>query len=401
MISTGLGAADLNKRTQLQWPVRIESITGNTVGLAQPTRIAIRAEWNVAFEPMGTVVQESGVENLTIELQNAPLNTAHLQNDGWNAIYFSKTVNCWARNITVRNGENGFLTRSNKHLTVSNVLFEGNVELHHATTHVRAHDTIVENFVLNAPVHHGISVEDQSTGVVYRNGDMTFGTFDSHRFMPFDVLRTNISLNNDEGGPGGASDFGPFVGKNVVHWNIDITGTTNRGAWVNHPETHSMGALVGVRGAPEDYTTPLFGMEPGPKGTIIADAGSTPAIADLYQAQFDLREGANPWITLAQPNDGFATPGDIAFTATANPGTGRTVASVDFLKDGTSFAQDTSAPFTATWTGATAGQVSITLKMTDDLGNETFSIPQTAHRRQPSPGAERCGTGDPPRLLER
>ena len=182
------GAADLNKRTQFQWPVRIESITGNTVRLAQPTRIDIRAEWNVAFEPMGTIVQESGVENLTIELQNAPLNTAHLQNDGWNAIYFSKTVNCWARNITVRNGENGFLTRSNKHLTVSNVLFEGNVELHHATTHVRAHDTIVENFVLNAPVHHGISVEDQSTGVVYRNGDMTFGTFDSHRFMPFDVL---------------------------------------------------------------------------------------------------------------------------------------------------------------------------------------------------------------------
>ena len=115
----------------------------------------------------------------------------------------------------------------------------------------------------------------------------------------------------------------------------------------------------------------------GPKGTIIADAGSIPAIADLYQAQFDLREGATPWITLAQPNDGFATPGDIAFTATANPGTGHTVASVDFLRDGTSFAQDTSAPFTATWTAATAGQVSITLKMTDDLGNETFSIPQT------------------------
>ncbi len=368
-------AFDLNRRTQFQWPVRIEAITGNTVQLAQPTRIDIRAEWNVAFEPMGTVIEESGVESLTIELQNAPLTTPHNQYDGWNGVYFSKTINCWARDITVRNGQNGFLTRSNKYLTISNVRFEGTVGLHHATTHVRGHDCLVENFVLAQPVHHGISVEDLSTGVTYRGGNLPFGTFDSHRFMPFDVLRTDISLANDDGGPGGASDFGPFVGKNVVHWNVDITGTTDRGAWVNHPHTHSMGALVGVRGAPEDYTTPLFGMEPGLKGTIIADAGTPPSITDLYQAQFDLRKANNKWVRLALPNDGFAPAGDIGFAASANPGAGRTVVSVEFFKDGVTFGSDTSAPFTATWTGATKGKVEITLKMTDDLGGETFSVP--------------------------
>lgn len=371
------GAFDLNKRTQFQWPVRIASISGNTVRLAQPTRIDIPSEWNVAFEPVGPVINEAGVESLTLDLQNAPLTTPHNQYNGWNGVFFSKTINCWARDITVRNSQNGFLTRSNKHLTISDVRFEGTVELHHATTHVRAHDSLVESFTLDQEVHHGISVEDLATGMVYRDGNMTFGTFDSHRFMPFDVLRTNITLTNETGGPGGASDFGPFVGKNVVHWNIDITGPSDRGAWVNHPETHSMGALVGVRGAPEDYTTPLFGMEPGPKGTIIADAGSTPTITDLYQAQFDLRADNQPWIELAQPNDNFAPPGDIDFVASVNPGNGRTVSSVELLLDGASFAQDTTAPFTATWANAPAGGVVITLKMTDDLGTETFSVPKT------------------------
>ncbi len=70
---------------------------------------------------------------------------------------------------------------------------------------------------------HGICVENMSSGNVWRRGNMHTGTFDNHRGLPFENLRTAITLVNKDGVPGGAFDAGPQCGARSVHWGIEVT----------------------------------------------------------------------------------------------------------------------------------------------------------------------------------
>ena len=72
---------------------------------------------------------------------------------------------------------------------------------------------------------------------------MKYGTFDMHRGMQFDLIRTQIDINND-GKSGGDLDAGPMQGRRVVHWNIKLRGKNDL---VNQPELMPEGALVGIQ----------------------------------------------------------------------------------------------------------------------------------------------------------
>lgn len=135
-------ASSLLSRTQWQWPVQIAAIDGNRVYLGQPLRIDIVPEWNVQFEPIGPTVQNAGIEDLTLLAEGAQLDLADHQKEGYNALFFTKAVNCWARNIRIENFENAIMTRSNKFLTLSGIHITGNVKMHHAITMVRAADVL-------------------------------------------------------------------------------------------------------------------------------------------------------------------------------------------------------------------------------------------------------------------
>ncbi len=58
-------------------------------------------------------------------------------------------------------------------------------------------------------------------------GVLHTGTFDSHRGVPFENLRTAIQLVNKDGVPGGAFDAGPQFGARFVHWGIDVRNGNN------------------------------------------------------------------------------------------------------------------------------------------------------------------------------
>jgi hypothetical protein len=103
--------------------------------------------------------------------------------------------------------------------------------LHHFTiTRTQSHDNLIEDFELEdftvpaAPGSwlHGINVEVLSSGNVWRRGTLHTGTFDSHRGLPFENLRTNITLVNKDAVPGGAFDAGPLFGARTVHWGIEV-----------------------------------------------------------------------------------------------------------------------------------------------------------------------------------
>ncbi len=278
---------------QFQWVVQVESASGGEITLKQPTRLDIRPEWKVSFRELGASVSESGVEHLKIK-GHAPATHLHLSNKGFNGVYVNRAYNCWVNDVEIESCENGVNLASAKNVTVRGAKMTGPEQQHHSfACRVNSHDNLFEDFAIAGPnrVKHGINTEWLSSGNVWHKGKMARGTFDSHRALSFDSIRTDITVANDNAcNPGGGGPAGPYLGKRVVHWNIRVEGSDrkDKGEFVNQPEALPMGALVGIQGAPQT-AAPAPAMPKGDKGCVIADPGKAPEIPDLFEAQLKLR----------------------------------------------------------------------------------------------------------------
>ncbi len=212
------------------WPVRIVAVpSARTVTLEQPLRVTIPDGVVAELVELGPTVHDSGVESLTIENRLLP-QTKHNVNPGSNGVCFHAVHDCWARDVHVVNADVAFSMTHAKSCTLSGISAGGR-SLHHFTiTRASSHDNLIEDFELEeftvpaAPGSylHGISVELLSSGNVWRRGSMRTGTFDSHRALPFENLRTDIRIVNKDGVPGGSFEAGPQFGARWAHWGISV-----------------------------------------------------------------------------------------------------------------------------------------------------------------------------------
>jgi|GEM_PF-3014492 len=262
------------------WPVQIAAIDGKNLTLAQPLRLDIRREWKVTVHTIDGLLREAGIEHLTIATSGFQANRKHNTYLGWNGIYLNRCADCFVRDVIIQDVDNGIIHAAAKNTTVTGFTIRGGAHHHATALRVQSHDNLLENFTIASQPMHGINTEGMSSGNVWRKGVLEHGTFDSHRGMSFDLVRTDITVAGD-GRPGGASGAGPFLGRRCVHWNIRITG--GDGSYINQSEQHSFGALVGVQGPSKSGVS--FAMPAGDKGTIIVDANAVPSVADLYLAQ--------------------------------------------------------------------------------------------------------------------
>jgi hypothetical protein len=279
-------AEGLTAVKQWRWPVEIAAVNGTTVTLRQPLRIDVRPEWNVGFTPLGVHVHDSGIESMTLRM--LPHQAAkHLADAGWNGAYLNRALHCWLRDVTIENADNGVIHAAAKNTTVTGLAITGGRHHHATALRVGSHDNLITDFRIESQPKHGINTEYLSTGNVWRRGVMAHGTFDSHRALSFDLIRTDITVVND-GTPGGGGQAGPFLGAHVVHWNIRVSGKAD---FIYQPECLSDGALVGIQGVPR-LDKEAWAMPRGDKGCVVADDGRVPAPVDLYAAQLALRLGA-------------------------------------------------------------------------------------------------------------
>ncbi|MEU5727162.1 hypothetical protein ABZ783_35875 [Micromonospora sp. NPDC047738] len=113
-------------------------------------------------------------------------------------------------------------------------------------------DNLIEDFHLEdftvpavrGSVLHGLNLEGLSSGNVYRRGLMETGLFDTHRQLPFENLRTDITVTNKDAGVGGAGDAGPYFGCRIVHWGIRVTNDKNLGMEVSDVAPASLTAGI-------------------------------------------------------------------------------------------------------------------------------------------------------------
>ena len=285
---TGSGGQYVQYATP-QWPVRIEAILGERlVRLAQPLRYDLRPQWPAKLREAGPTVTGSGVERLTVRNELIAM-TAHNRHPGSNGVCFQAVHDCWARDVRVENCDLGFGFTSAKSVTLQGVVVGGRSAHHSFACRMQSHDNLVDDFEIEpftvavpaGAVHHGLNLEGLSSGNVWRRGRMAEGTFDTHRALPFENCRTNITLVNN-GRVGGSAASGPLFGARIAHWNVRITGGSPYAVTVADVAPRSV--TLGVQGvtSTDSGLTPDF---TGDLETVLAQHGSAPSVADLYAAQ--------------------------------------------------------------------------------------------------------------------
>jgi len=285
---TGSGGQYIQYAT-VQWPVRIEAVLGERlVLLSQPLRYDLRPDWPARLRAAGPSVHGSGVEQLTVRNELVPM-TAHNRHPGSNGVCFQAVHDCWARDVRVLNCDLGFGFTSAKSNTLTRVAVGGRGAHHSFACRMQSHDNLVDDFVIEpftvpvpgGAVHHGLNLEGLSSGNVWRRGWMSEGTFDTHRALPFENARTNITLVNN-GRVGGSAASGPLFGARTAHWNVRITSGSPYAITVADVAPRSL--TVGVQGttSTDRDLTPDFS---GDLESLLADHGVRPRVADLYAAQ--------------------------------------------------------------------------------------------------------------------
>ncbi|MPZ80466.1 MAG: hypothetical protein GEV28_08750 [Actinophytocola sp.] len=186
--------------------------------------------------------------------------TPHHLDPGFNGPHFQAALNCWVRDVDLWHSDNGFGLTTSKGVTLTGVRVGGRARHHTFICRVQSHDMLVEDFeipkattpVATGAAHHGLNTEGFGSGNVWSNGVME-GTFDSHRALPFDSVRTAITVTNN-GVTGGAGDAGPRWGARFCHWNIDVLGGRAHGIRLEEHAPYS--AMVGIRGTSGPHRPP-------------------------------------------------------------------------------------------------------------------------------------------------
>ncbi|MGD7732061.1 glycosyl hydrolase family 28-related protein [Propionibacteriaceae bacterium G57] len=274
----------------LQWPVRIEEVVdATTLKLAQPLKYDLREAWPTQVRELGPAVTEVGIERLTIRNQLIT-QTPHNQNPGSNGVQFQAAHDCWARQVRVENSDVAFGLTGAKSVTFAEVTVAGRACHHPFVIRMQSHDNLIEQFTIEpftvpsvtGAWPHGINAEGLSSGNVYHRGVMAEGTFDSHRALPFENVRTNIEINNT-GRVGGSSASGPFFGARTAHWGVDVSNDRSYAVCLSDVAPSSV--TLGISGVTSDSSqlTPDY---PGGREALgsVIDLGAD-RVRDLHEAQ--------------------------------------------------------------------------------------------------------------------
>lgn len=210
----------------VDWAARVTAVDGQKVTLDRTLRSDVRLEWKPEVFALAPTLRGSGLENLGFEFPGLP-KQPHLQEAGFNAIQISGAVDCWVRNITVTDADNGLIMRASRFCTVDHfsarALKRTGLTGHHALwVSSRTQDVLFVDFRFETRYVHDLSVEGFANGNVFTKGSGVEINCDHHRNAPYENLFTDI----DVGDPrrlfesSGRKDRGPHSGARTTFWGI-------------------------------------------------------------------------------------------------------------------------------------------------------------------------------------
>lgn len=204
---------------------RLRSVDGERLTLERPLRIDVRPEWKPLIRVYAPTVTECGIEDLAFEFP-ARKYGGHFSELGFNAVAFSGTADCWARNLLVTNADSGihaggrFCTIDGLRCEMRDVTEEKGVYGHHGVD-LSGHDNLLIRFDLRQRFIHDITVE-KGAGNVACSGRGTDLSFDHHKRAPYDNVFTDLDLGLGTRMwlCGGGANLGRHCAAYGTFWNI-------------------------------------------------------------------------------------------------------------------------------------------------------------------------------------
>lgn len=217
---------NLKGRVRVSFAAKITRIDGKRVHIDRPLRCDFRPEWKAQVRTFAPTVTNSGVEGVSFEFPADPYR-GHFTELGNNAIAFSGTAHCWARDIRIINPDSGIFV-SGHFNTLQQVAMESsrkpdsqNSTGHHGVT-LGGSDNLLTQFDYRMRFIHDITVSSTSAGNVASGGRAMDLSLDHHRYAPMENLFTDL----DAGAGtrlwkcGGGADLGKHCGARGTFWNI-------------------------------------------------------------------------------------------------------------------------------------------------------------------------------------
>ena len=189
----------------VDWVVPVESLDGNSLTLGRPLRLDVRDHWSPEIWSFDPSVQESGIENVTIQFSGEPY-AGHNHEQGDYAVFIQDAYNCWIRNVTIVDADRG-IEVSGGYNTVSGVTLRTRVRTPIRTANVyatghfglsagrpRAQDNLFVDSQLETVFVHNLSVSSFANGNIFSRIRSQVPHFDHHGGGPYENLFTEITL---------------------------------------------------------------------------------------------------------------------------------------------------------------------------------------------------------------
>ena len=277
----------------IDWVVQIEGISGNTITLVRPLRIDLRTNWSPEIWSFSPSVQDSGIENMTIQFTGTPFTGG--TNQGEYGIYIGSAYNNWVRNVTIVDADRG-VEIGGGYNTISSVTLKtrlrqpvtnsyGDITGHYgfAASGPRAQDNLFINGNIETAFGSNMSVGSFANGNVYSKMSSKIANLDHHAGAPYENLYTEISLQDGQGlfRSGGNRADEPNGTRTTV-WNLIYDGSSSLGiSQVNLPQANIIG-VKGIAASKPTQTCVDWWVEPW--------LGSQTLPPNLHEAQFQRRK---------------------------------------------------------------------------------------------------------------
>uniref|UniRef100_A0A7S0RMN2 Uncharacterized protein n=1 Tax=Chlamydomonas leiostraca TaxID=1034604 RepID=A0A7S0RMN2_9CHLO len=201
---------------------------GPSLTLERALPLNVSVAWQPEVWSYAPGVSEVGIEDMRIEHKWAPY-PGHLEEEGWNGLEFSRTSNCWARNVAIVNGDNSlgvseasFCTFQNIQLSRTAARARDGKDCHHGLNVSASQDILVADWAIGMRCWHDATVFNWTLGVAWVNGSGYDLALDHHRLYPYATLWSNIALGQGTRpwSGGGITPWGTGTSSFATFWNL-------------------------------------------------------------------------------------------------------------------------------------------------------------------------------------
>jgi len=284
----------INSNFEMKEIHTIQSICGNTLTLREPLHLTIKPDLGDFYVNTYNHISENGIEDIrfTGGWEVYPETFRHHKNTihdyGWQGVRIRNVANGWVKNCVFKSWNRAISLNRCSMFTIQDSEFTGK-KGHFGPATNSTYGALIKNCVDNTGNHHGPSISNYSSGVVYLNYQMDGDQrVDAHGKSPYANLYDNVKdgymFDN-----GSATKHLPNHGRHFVFWNFKVNGgPSDYNFWL--PE------MPGNSGR-HFYADPIFvGLHGDPVSLTNAGVnqsqGTPVSTISLFEKQLELRLNA-------------------------------------------------------------------------------------------------------------